>query len=106
MKKEYFYVLKLITGETVIGKSESEVIKGEDVNLYDVYQVITEEGHTYLHTYVNFIGVSDQLLTFSNKHIILTILPNSKLIQYYTKYDQSAKAILSKNQNIDDCSLQ
>lgn len=78
-----YLILKLVTGEEVIGRSESdpddELINLEDALVIDYlmdenYQLITQ-----LNPF--FINSKEKLFTFTSKHIILSNIPTDEIIR-------------------------
>jgi hypothetical protein len=79
---------KLITGEEIIAKIDSEddqyLNVSDPVKLSYEYDLYTGE---YGLKFLNFMPYNDEMLfTFDRKYIITYIQPSDKMLKYYMKY--------------------
>lgn len=84
--KQYL-ILKISTGEEVIGETESE-LNSDEVNLENPFLITYEynEYDTVLTRFRPYMLISDEkLFTFSKKYIIHYSIPSDSSISYYKK---------------------
>lgn len=81
-----YLILKMITGEELIGTTESDSNDDDVINLENVYSIIyqmSRDGNIDV-KYMPYILSSDEkLFTFTQKHIIHTSIPSNKYIKLY-----------------------
>lgn len=87
---EKIILLKLITGEELIGVSESDL--NDDVINIDNPAIIIQglnQNAEYSFKLLRFMPyTTDSLFSFSKKHIILICEPESSIIEYYKDFEK------------------
>jgi len=82
--------IKLVSGEQLMGELEEP--NDEFINLInpvEISQGYTIEGYSLIKLAPFMTWTENELFTFNKKYIIVTSVPNEKLITYYKQYMDS-----------------
>lgn len=81
-------VLKLITGEELIGETDSDVMDDHYINLTDVLQIMKDVDEDYYSLYfVPWMPYADEnLFTFRRRDCITIVHPNENMIEKYSDF--------------------
>ena len=83
--------IKLVSGEQLMGEVESNPDYINLINPVEVSQSYTREGYSLIKLVPYMIWAENELFTFNSKYVIVTSVPNEKLIKYYKQYLDSLK---------------
>ena len=79
-------ILKLNTGEEVIGKTDSNLELDESINLEDAMNIVyrPDDNGNYIIKLIDFMTCSEErIFTFNKKYVILYCIPSKNVIDYY-----------------------
>lgn len=88
-----YVMLKLITGEEIVGKCDYPGSDGEHYHIYDPHTIswaYDSEGNYGMNIFPFLWAGEDRLFTFRKKDVIVWNIPNKTLRDYYDRYTAKA----------------
>ena len=95
-------ILKLNTGEEIIGATNSDLELDENINIENAMNIVyrPDENGNYVIKLIDFMTCSEErLFTFNKKYVILYCIPSKSVIDYYSSVVSTDGIKISKLQD-------